>query len=1561
MSHTRYPEGRQRLRTDEHMQLGPEGSQLASNSIPSAADSGPHRPELQAQRSSDIRPSKRKPNPSPLQSSESTGDNITRPASNSPRNQIFPRPPAHHSSSPRSAFYSSSTYTDQPRSPRERLDDLLATEGSSYIPQQHEGTPMSIAEKSMAQGVSTSLKAPSYGQLRNISAPVPSSQISDASPPTSPMTAPSAMKGTRPEPRPMPRTSSIDSAISSISSNTSHSHKSSQDSGVATVADIGSLISAAGSPEAVIQYLLKEKQSAAAQNAQLWRLVDKQRAMILGLNKDLERSLKDKDRYRKKLKEHLAQVPPVPSTAHQSALNEERANSQSPAPSDQLEDIPVRGSSVQDIVRRGLMSQGRIKDDTQDTQSSVDAALGPYPITPPLDKPESITPQPVGHGGLHTESSPPHSDRTEEGLDPNTPEQHVLSTQTREASNVEKGSILNKSTLTEQESGGAISPRSFTAKRAAPQLQRPLDAPSLAFTEASPLAETGERMLPPPRKPPPAPLNLSPTARTDSHLHQLGPEDHSGSEYDDILEVDEIPAFERGRRKTREEDDMEREAVSVKEKEHRSQSKKEKGQKIATDAPVPPITGQSQAPGNADPPQPPGTKHFKSLSPSPSNMGGLSSPASLASVLSQPSSEASTAERQFASPAPMSPGLPMSPRPTGRPMNLPLPRMPREGISLPLSPRHGFPGLPLSPRAPRHPIPLPPNTPMSVGSPGLPRSDSLRKKINPSHSVLGQGKTSPIKESRTPSGLADSLGSSDTSHIYRGLVSESYPDLLLPPNALPSIDIKVSSSRLRPSRYSLLASKTSEDDQIFTLGIFARHDGKELWRTEKVILSLPQLDHQVKQFTNVDVKLPDRSLFSGHAPAKIDARRDALEQYFEALLDTQLDEQAALAVCQFLSLDVIEPHDDGISSLRDTHIVETSRTVETARKPKKQGYLTKKGKNFGGWKVRFFSLEGPALRYYESPEGSHLGTIKLQGAQIGKQSQQQSSHSPSRGDGDSDNQYRHAFLVLEPKRKDSTSHVRHVLCAESDTERDEWVDALLQYVDYTSDDEQSRPKLRPDDSTSGKIAGYPTVQKVQGFEKKDLGGKDNPDLDDIDTLRGMSYETTVAAEAPVRGGTPSRHADETPSPPLTSIQPPSTPPVQTSPSHPSKLISGPTNGAVIHDAGAWGNKPKALALPQGKDKEHKKRSIWGFRGRSSSDLAIQIQTNGGSNTSLPQQHALERTGPLRAVFGAPLIEAVEYCRPVGVDVYLPAVVYRCIEYLDAKDAADEEGIFRLSGSSVVIKQLRERFNTQGDVDFLADDQHYDVHAVASLLKLYFRELPSTVLTRELHLDFLQVLELDDKEKKIAAYNGLVQKLPKANWSLLRALSAFLISIVNNSDLNKMTVRNVGIVFSPTLNIPAPVFSMFLTEFDGIFEDTYREDLSKTIEVPAVTAPLTPEDIRSPRRQLFSELPTPSYNQSTFPSHSRPNQQMANVSRTVYDTGFIPLQASYEQPAYGQSGSVTMPGPEYGSLNGTLAADNPQATKARRRESSMLLMGGGQRTSSMPKMNEDPGMSESRAF
>jgi len=182
------------------------------------------------------------------------------------------------------------------------------------------------------------------------------------------------------------------------------------------------------------------------------------------------------------------------------------------------------------------------------------------------------------------------------------------------------------------------------------------------------------------------------------------------------------------------------------------------------------------------------------------------------------------------------------------------------------------------------------------------------------------------------------------------------------------------------------------------------------------------------------------------------------------------------------------------------------------------------------------------------------------------------------------------------------------------------------------------------------------------------------------------------------------------------------------------------------------------------------------------------------------------------VFGVTLEESLEVVQIAG----LPAIVFRCIQYLEKMKADQEEGIYRLSGSSAVIKNLKDKFNTEGDVNLLRTDEYWDPHAVAGLLKSFFRELPSSILTRDLHMRFLSVMDLVNPQERITELSHLIAILPVANYSLLRALTAHLISVVQNANVNKMTMRNVGIVFSPTLGIPAGVFSLMLAEFNRVF-------------------------------------------------------------------------------------------------------------------------------------------------
>ncbi|KAJ9606230.1 Rho GTPase activating protein [Cladophialophora chaetospira] len=1199
-------------------------------------------------------------------------------------------------------------------------------------------------------------------------------------------------------PNDMPRTSSIDSAISNIS-NPSHPAKAPVEGKDPTREEVRNLIATAGSAENLIQHLLRDKNHAAAQNAQLWKLVDKQRSLLLGLNKDLERLTKERDRYRRKAKDLHAH----PSATQVDRLRTEEGYSpQSDGETSTLrESAPTMPSDLK-LRQEHQTPSKNIAIDPQIQSSPMDPAMLPPPLH--LQQPSKM---------------------------------QSLSTQ--------------------------------------------LAQPSFAVIEATPLSEKPPKSFLASRKAPPKPLDLRP-AQDEVSTHQITvPSDVivSGDEDEEIRE----PVL-RGRRKTREEDDRDREVIALKEQEARSRSKKEKKAKPEDEESS--ALGQLPLPPTA-PSEP--TQAFSPLQDHLSPMSVASGSVGSSVALSLPL---------------RSPGLPMSPRPL-------------MGSALPMSPRV-VPGgnFPLSPRAPKMPLP----TPMTPGTQApapqhLAQAALTESQKKPGPSSLAKMNTTANTESDRGPTHESPMSPAEVPAVNRRLVDPSWPDLLLPPNALPSIQVKVASSRLRPSRNSMLGLRTQEENAVFTLSIFERATSSELWRLEKYPTSLANLDQQLRPRCADLPKLPDRRLFSGHSPAMTDARRDSINGYFDDLLDTPMDEKAAANICRFLSTDVMEPQ-----LVLPTQIREEvqSKPIQEAQSgiPTKSGYLTKKGKNFGGWKSRYFVLDSQDLRYFEAPGGAHLGTIKLLNARIGRQTQSDPAAHP---EVDSENQYRHAFLILEPKRKDSNSHVRHVLCAESDAERDEWVETLLHYIDE-----------KPVEAKSQYGAGIPTPQA------KDARNPQRSGQDDAESKFNESPQTHMDTPSPSNA---SSHTPELVHEALAASKP--------------FNISGPINGSVISDAGSWGN--KSTGTSASKEREQKKRNLFHFRKPSYEQLAPVQPTQ-------PKRSELNahRGGHVRPVFGMQLQEAVEYYSPTDVDIYLPAVVYRCIEFLRAKHATNEEGLFRLSGSNIVIRLLKDRFNTEGDVDLLAEDEDYDVNAVASLLKTYLRELPSTILTRELHLEFLKGLELPDKPQKIAAFNALVHQLPSANFSLLRTLSQYLLEVVQNAERNKMTIKNVGIVFSPTLNIPAPLFAMFLTDFDAIFDKPVERESVRSLEIERDDGTLTPEDIRSPRRQMFTDLPTPMYNQDSFAQNARVAVAPKTTSRPgeyqpdpANDFGFAPIQSSYEARQYVSiphelpMAAPRYPPPQppqqqggnnlYGGRNNMMAPDNPATEKARRRESSMLFL------------------------
>lgn len=138
-------------------------------------------------------------------------------------------------------------------------------------------------------------------------------------------------------------------------------------------------------------------------------------------------------------------------------------------------------------------------------------------------------------------------------------------------------------------------------------------------------------------------------------------------------------------------------------------------------------------------------------------------------------------------------------------------------------------------------------------------------------------------------------------------------------------------------------------------------------------------------------------------------------------------------------------------------------------------------------------------------------------------------------------------------------------------------------------------------------------------------------------------------------------------------------------------------------------------------------------------------SNFSSSSALPD-------GTSKRIFGIPLNEAVQLSYKDVHHCRVPSIVYRCIELLKVRDAIFEEGIFRLSGSTATIRLLKERFNNEYDVDLVNSDIYYDIHAVAGLLKLYLREIPTLILSSYLAPEFRDAVEIPNVTTKILNLN-----------------------------------------------------------------------------------------------------------------------------------------------------------------------------------------------------------------
>lgn len=357
---------------------------------------------------------------------------------------------------------------------------------------------------------------------------------------------------------------------------------------------------------------------------------------------------------------------------------------------------------------------------------------------------------------------------------------------------------------------------------------------------------------------------------------------------------------------------------------------------------------------------------------------------------------------------------------------------------------------------------------------------------------------------------------------------------------------------------------------------------------------------------------------------------------------------------------------------------------------------------------------------------------------IGKQTTTPSIPTAKKTPGDDDLLFQHAFIVL----LESASINKYILCAESDSERDEWVRVLhtQQYAIAKKASLSTIATRKRSTTISAPIKKSTSNSNITNKDIKLNIPKARAHRSNSDTsVRPTEKDTPIVIPTKIRQKTYQRSSLDDQAI-LRYLEANSVIKRQ----QPQQQQEQQRHIILKESAESL---PSQLDENMKRKKSENRKTFWSRRKFFSSSTVepgyAQNKSDAVPYSSNVESYSTSSVSTSNTatfqVFGVPLKEAIKLSK-VSDNFELPAIVFRCIEYLEQKNAVHEEGIYRLSGSSVQIASLRHQFCEYGDVDILAlNDHQIDVHVVAGLLKMWLRELPVNVLTNELLNEFISVI------------------------------------------------------------------------------------------------------------------------------------------------------------------------------------------------------------------------------
>lgn len=182
--------------------------------------------------------------------------------------------------------------------------------------------------------------------------------------------------------------------------------------------------------------------------------------------------------------------------------------------------------------------------------------------------------------------------------------------------------------------------------------------------------------------------------------------------------------------------------------------------------------------------------------------------------------------------------------------------------------------------------------------------------------------------------------------------------------------------------------------------------------------------------------------------------------------------------------------------------------------------------------------------------------------------------------------------------------------------------------------------------------------------------------------------------------------------------------------------------------------------------------------------------------NLKQERHIVLPTPIRSsVFGVPLEELMGHDGEKGS---IPRVLKDSIQDL-LSSGLNEEGIFRRSPSSVLLKQVQEAYD-RGQVVSL--QSFNDPHLAAVLLKKYLRDLPNPPFPESLYPDIRRCPTPSNDSTGILATtyirDTLLPQLMPCMYILLSNIFYVLHEVSLRSNVNRMDAHNLAVVICPNL-------------------------------------------------------------------------------------------------------------------------------------------------------------------